>query len=235
MDDKNYDEAIRKEADWLDQQLVKFVVDELAKRQIGGAVSLSDNVLQAIDTAFAQAAVRHGNQAVASSAGPIKQSSNLGFAEVPDTASSELGLAAAPLSRSGNTYSENQPASRADKLRGVSMMQLSLAVLLFALAGFGIWQTMRSNTYKAQADTSAQYGTTIAEAQTSLDNALCDAGFPAVINGIETKSEAEPALSASDRVILAFDEYRQAVPDQTKRPSRVDASPPCAPKADGQE
>lgn len=234
MDDKNYDEAIRKEADWLDQQLVKFVVDELAKRQLGGTVSLSDNVLKAIDSAFAQAAVRHNRHPVASSADHNGQNSNLGFAEVPDTVSADLALAEAPVSPLGKTLSDNQSPTRMGRFRGLSMMQLALAVLLLALTGFGIWQTIESNAYKAQADTSAQYGKTIAEAQTSLDNALCDAGFPAVISDIEAKSEAGPALSASDRVILAFDEYRQAVPDQTKRPSRADATPPCGPKTDSQ-
>lgn len=234
MDDKNYDEAIRKEADWLDQQLVKFVVDELAKRQLGGTVSLSDNVLKAIDSAFAQASVRHNSQPVSSRADHIGQNSNLGFAEVPDTAPSELGLAEVPLSRVGKTHSDALPASRADTLRGVSVMQLALATLVLALAGFGIWQTIQSNAYKARGELSAQYGNTIAKAQTSLDAALCDAGFPAVISGIESKSEAGPALSDSDRVILAFDEYRQAVPDQTKRPSRADATPPCAPISNSQ-
>lgn len=234
MDDKNYDQAIRKEADWLDQQLVKFVVDELAKRQLGGTVSLSDNVLKAIDSAFAQAALKHRGQAVASSADHIGQNSNLGFAEVPDTASTELGLAEVPLSQVGTPHNDVQPNSRTDRLRGVSMMQLALVTLVLALAGFGIWQTMQSNAYKAQSALSAQYEKTIAEAQSNLDDALCDAGFPAVISDIETKSNAGPALSESDRVVLAFDEYRQAVPDQTKRPSRVDATPPCAPKTNSQ-
>jgi hypothetical protein len=232
MDDKNYDEAIRKEADWLDQQLVKFVVDELANRQLGGTVSLSDNVLRAIDSAFAQAAVKHGNRPASNSADHVDHNSNLGFAELPDAAPSGLGLAEAPVTRLDKIHSDNQPGSLAAKLRGISMMQFSFGVLLLALAGFGIWQTVQSNAYKAQGALSERYGKTIAEAQTSLDDALCDAGFPAVINGVKTKSEAGPELSDSDRVILAFEEYRQAVPDQTKRPSRADATPPCAPKAD---
>lgn len=242
MDDSDYDAAIRQEAALLDQQLVQYVIDALSARQLGGNVTLSASVTAAIDAAFANAA-QNVVPATANTT-PSTHSPGQGsvFDSVPDKAESAISLVQAPGQSgdglpTGSEILDNIVAPvkiepLADKRRP-PWTHVAILLSLLAAIGFGGWQMIRATGNKAAVDEAATRKEAIKDAQTDLDNALCAAGYPAVIRAIEAKSANNEERSDTEKTVSIFSVYRQNVAKANGSPVR--ALPLCPAEAEGEE
>jgi hypothetical protein len=218
MNDDDYQAALKREAAWLDEQIEAYVA---AKRSLpsGAADGASNSASFRTDDAAATGSFDTPGLRFEDKPLPASGAAATPFTGTDQPAQTvpELGMAQPP-----------QPSALSQRLGGFSGIHAVLLTVFLAVIGFGIWQAVQANNYKAQANKAAENVQKWAEAQTALDDALCDAGYPAIIAAIQKKTAAKTALTDSEKAILAFGDYRTATPNIANDGYRVDADPPCA-------
>lgn len=215
MDDRDYQEALQREAAWLDEQLAQYV----AQSKTAPFIADSENyVADPQETADLVGDPDQNRPRVRFEDKPISSLGSIvsNGSERSERATVELGMAQPP-----------QPSQWRQKLSGTSGWQAATIFLLLITAGFAIWQTARANSFKKQADQAELNVASWADAQSALDDALCAAGYPAVRRAIAEKAATNADLTNSEKALVAFGEYRTAVPNVAERQYRVDTEPPC--------
>ena len=218
MDESQYQQALRREAAWLDEQLQNYAAGQRRSSNAADDTSASTATLTAARDIAAVGVDRPGLRFEDK---PLSASDAMDVDRaVPDThmqAPAEFGVAQPP-----------QPPLWRKKMAAFSGLNSVLLLLLLVSAGFAIWQAMQANIYKKQANQAVSNIQKWGDAQLALDDALCASGYPAVVSAIRQKEQANTALSSSEKALLAFGEYRTAVPNVAGDSFRVDADPPCA-------
>lgn len=218
MDESQYQQALRREAAWLDEQLQNYVA-----RQRRPSDAADDTPVSAATVTAARgiSAVDGGRPGLRFEEKPLLASDSMDVDQpVSDTriqAPVEFGIAQPP-----------EPSLWRKKMAAFSVFHSVLLLLLLVSAGFAIWQTMQANIYKKQADQAASNIQKWGDAQLALDDALCASGYPDVVSAIRQKEQSNTVLSSSEKALLAFGDYRTAVPNVAGDSFRVDADPPCA-------
>jgi hypothetical protein len=217
MDDRDYQEALQREAAWLDEQLAHY----------------ADRLKAAPVTADKGAYIAERTSVADSQGEPDRDRPGLRFEDKPLPTSGtlvsdvdepvqtvrpsvELGVAQPP-----------QPSQWRRKLSAISGGQAAMLFLLLITAAFAVWQTAQAISYKKQAKLAELNVASWADAQLALDDALCAADYPAVRRAIAEKAAAQAALTNSEKALVAFGEYRTAVPNVAERQYRVDTEPAC--------
>lgn len=221
MDDRDYQEALQREAAWLDEQLAQYAGRLKAAPVTADRGAFIADTLSAADS---QGEADRNRPGLRFEDKPLPTSGTMASDVVNDVdgpvrsvrASVELGVAQPP-----------QPSQWRRNLSAISGWQAATLFLFLISAGFAIWQTAQANSYKKQADLAEQNVASWADAQSALDDALCAAGYPAVRLAITEKAATNADLTNSEKALVAFGEYRTAVPNVAERQYRVDTEPPC--------
>lgn len=218
MDESQYQQALRREADWLDEQLQNYVAGQRRPSDKADETPVSATALTA---ARGIAAVGVDRPGLRFEDKPLSSTYATDVDEIVRDARiqapAEFGVAQPP-----------EPSVWRKKMSAFSVFHSVLLLLLLVSTGFAIWQTMQANIYKKQANQAASNIQKWGDAQLALDDALCASGYPAVVNAIRQKEQSNTVLSSSEKALLAFGDYRTAVPNVAGDSFRVDADPPCA-------
>jgi hypothetical protein len=221
MDDRDYQQALQREAAWLDEQLALYVAQPKAASFIADGKAHAADLQQAVGSADEveqnRPGLRFEDKLQSTSGTWANDSAGNGHGQAQSVlAPVELGVAQPP-----------QPSQWRQKLSGISGWQAATLFLLLITVGFAVWQAAQARSYKKQAEQAELNVASWGDAQSALDDALCAAGYPAVRRAITEKAAAQSDLTDSEKALLAFGEYRTAVPNVAEIQYRVDTEPPC--------
>jgi hypothetical protein len=224
MIESDFESDMRDQQAWLDEQLVHYVVAEMAKRQVEGKISLSDSVKSAIEETI--------DRAVSQSGDKIRVLLSQTVSDLSQTASDvhlrvgEVLTALAqfePQQRPGRSErkslaQENEPPSppRSKWVRFprnlLSMLPLLVAVVL-------AWYAYSNYTTVGQlCQASSSLSELAAKPETSAPDpafALDEAKAKAMIEGA-TKRMTENSAGEADKLILTLDDYRAESEERTR-------------------
>lgn len=207
MDEREHDEAIRRETEALDRDLVKFVVDELCRRQFVSGVALSDETQALIDNAFAEAARKQASaieqSAIAAQDRLMQRRTASGESTFPP--SGEQG--GHPLRK---MQTSDEPGGRSAGRLVVAAIA-GLAVVAAALLGIVVWQTNTLKRHQAAAQVmcrdKAALAAEVDQAFGKIETLQQSPDYAKAIEAIRGKT----SRSATEQVLLQLDTMREQV------------------------
>lgn len=216
MIESDFERDMRDQQAWLDQQLVRYVVDEIGKRQVEGQTSLSDSVKSAIEDTFNRAVSQSGDTIKASLSETVSDLS-LAAKDIHLRAGEVLAAlaqfkpqhSAKRSQRDSLAQAGESPSPPPSKWARFSRNLLFILTLLIAvvLAWFA-YSNYKTVGKLCQASSSfSALATKPAAPDPDSEIALDEAKAKAMIDGATTRMVAKQAGDA-DKLMLILDGYR---------------------------